>query len=254
MARRTADHSSGQLLETGRLNRYIARAGVCSRRKADELIASGYVKVNGSICRDYWLQVTSGDEVRVRGRLISPRPFTYVLLNKPKDTITTSADDRGRRTVLDLIDTSEGLDGIFAVGRLDRDTTGVLILTSDGELGHRLMHPRYHVPKRYLVQTQRRLLPHELEKLTSGVQLEDGMAAADQVIYTRPQNQREIGIEIHQGRNRQLHRMFAALDHKVVALERVAYAGLTTRGVRRGKWRRLHKREIDRIRRLVRLK
>ncbi len=254
MARRTAGPSSRQQLDAGRLNRYIARAGVCSRRKADALIASGQVKVNGNVCRDYWLQVDYGDEVKVGGRVISPRPFAYLLLNKPKDTITTSMDERGRKTVLDLIDKPEETDGVFTVGRLDRDTTGVLILTSDGELGYRLMHPRYRVPKRYFVRTQNPVRPHELEHLRSGVQLDDGRAAADQLAYAHPQNHCVIGIEIHEGRNRQLRRMFAALNHEIVALERVAYAGLTASGVRRGKWRRLREREIVQLRRLVHLK
>lgn len=254
MAKRTADNPSGQLLETGRLNRYVARAGVCSRRKADELIASGQVKVNGRVCRDYWLHVEKGDEVLVGSRIISPRPFVYLLLNKPKDTITTSVDDHGRKTVFDLINTKEGMEGLFAVGRLDRNTTGTLLLTSDGELGHRLMHPRYSVPKQYIVRTLDPVKPHELARLRSGIQLEDGKATADQALFVDPQNHRAIGIEIHEGRNRQLRRMFAALSHEVISLERVSYAGLTSTGVRRGKWRRLREREVGRLRRLVSLK
>ena len=239
-------------IESGRLNRFIARAGVCSRRKADELIAGGLVRVNGQVTREYWRQVSSEDQVTVKGRLISPGELLYLLLNKPKDTITTSHDERGRTTVMDLITLPKGHQGLFSVGRLDRNTTGVLLLTSDGELGHRLMHPRYRVPKQYLVRTRKPVQVEEIDQLRLGVELEDGPARVDQVMYVHPDNPHQVGIEIHEGRNRQLRRMFEALDHEVLALERISYAGLTARGVRRGRWRRLRTHEINRLRRLVR--
>lgn len=244
-------HNQGSL-EFGRLNRFIARAGVCSRRKADELIAGGMVKVNGKVVNEYWLEVTKSDQVTVNGRLITPGRLMYLLLNKPKDTITTSRDERGRSTVMDLINLPEGPNGLFSVGRLDRNTTGVLLLTSDGDLGYRLMHPRYRVPKQYVVRTRDPVRPHQIDQLRKGIMLEDGPASADQVMYVQQGNHYEVGIEIHEGRNRQLRRMFAALNHDLVALNRVSYAGLTTRGVRRGKWRRLRRHEVNRLRRLVR--
>ncbi len=239
-----------EALEEGRLNRYIARSGVSSRRGADVLIDRGLVKVNGQVVRSYWHQVRRGDSVEVNGRLVSPRPFEYLLLNKPKDTITTASDDRARRTVLELI--PEDLrQGLFSVGRLDRNTVGVLLLTSDGELGHRLMHPSYQVAKRYVVRTRRPLTPHDLHRLRTGVMLDDGLARADMAVRVSREDACQLGLELHEGRNRQVRRMLAALGHQVVALERVSYADLTAKGVRRGKWRRLKSDEVARLRRLV---
>ncbi|GIV61297.1 MAG: pseudouridine synthase [Rhodothermaceae bacterium] len=238
-----------------RLNRYIARAGVCSRRKADELIRAGRVRVNGEVVTEMGVRVQEGDEVIVNGRRISPQPYLYLLLNKPGDTITTTDDEKGRATVLDLIDLPpEEKEGLFPVGRLDRHTTGVLLLTNDGELAHRLMHPRYQVEKLYRVRTREAVKPHQLEQLREGIELDDGLARADRVAYLTPDNHHEVGLQIHEGRNRQVRRMFEALGHEVVQLERVAYAGLTTAGVRRGKWRRLQDAEVRRLRRSVGLK
>lgn len=238
-----------RLLE-GRLNRYVARAGVCSRRAADGLIDRGLVKVNGKVVRTYWHQVCREDTVEVNGRQVSPRRFEYLLLNKPKDTISTARDEHARNTVMDLI--PEPLRSrLFSVGRLDRDTIGVLLLTSDGELGHRLMHPRYCVPKRYLVQTVEPVSVAAVRRLQSGITLEDGLALADQAAHVRPEDPRLLGIELHQGRNRQIRRMIAALGHQVTRLERVGYAHLTTKGVRRGRWRRLQPQEIARLKRIT---
>ena len=251
MARSRATKPPTERLESGRLNRYIARAGVCSRRKADHLIENGQVKVNGQKVYEFWHQVNKGDEVRVNGKIISPREFLYVLLNKPKDTITTAKDERGRKTVLDLVKIDGGTEGLFPVGRLDRNTTGVLFLTTDGDLGHRLMHPSFQIPKHYTARTKDPVRPDQLDQLRRGVILEDGPAAFDRVAYAQPSNPFEIGIELHEGRNRQIRRMFAALDHKVVALERISYAGLTTRRLRRGRWRQLNKKEIRKLHRLI---
>ena len=247
--------SAPRMLERGRLNRYVARAGVCSRRQADILIDKGLVKVNGNVAREYWLQVGSKDVVEVNGRVISPRQFEYLILNKPKQTITSTADDRGRQTVLDLVALpEEERGGLFPIGRLDFDTVGALLLTSDGDLGHRLMHPSYRVAKRYVARMRDSVRPHEIDQLRRGIVLEDGLAKADMAAYVDPANRHEIGLELHEGRNRQIRRMFEALGHRILALERVSYAGLTTQGVRRGKWRRLQEHEIKRLRRLVRQK
>lgn len=238
-----------------RINRYIARSGVCSRREADELIAKGQVRVNGQVIDTPGLQVNPGDRVEVNGRLLSPRSALYLLLNKPADTITTTDDERGRRTVLDLIDLEPAaMAGVFPVGRLDRDTTGVLLLTNDGELAHRLMHPSFDVEKIYRVRTVEPVKPHELDRLLEGIELEDGKARADRVTYLAPPDLREVGLSIHEGRNRLVRRMFDALGHQVDQLERIRYAGLTATGVRRGHWRRLEAREVTRLYRLVNLK
>ena len=247
-----ADSQSG---EGVRINKFIARAGVCSRRKADTLIEEGLVKVNGKVVREFWTQVNPEDEVEVNGAVITLSNKVYILLNKPRHTITTTSDERGRDTVIDLVDLPEAeMAGVFPVGRLDRDTQGVLLLTNDGNLGHRLMHPSYEIEKLYIVRTRDAIKPHQLDQLQHGVDLEDGISKADMAIFTQPNSHYEIGIKLHEGRNRQIRRMLEAIGHEVTYLERVEYAGLTTRDVRRGKWRRLEPHEVKRLRRLVKLK
>lgn len=238
-----------------RLNKYIARSGVTSRRKADTLIDEGRVRINGEVVEEYWYQVQDDDTVEVNGRVISPRRKVYLLLNKPKDTITTTDDEHDRDIVLDLIQLPEKDQlGLFPVGRLDRDTVGVLLITNDGDLAHRLMHPSYEIDKLYVIRTREPVKPHQLEQLLQGVELEDGPAAADRVTYVRPDDHHEIGLRLHEGRNRQIRRMMEALGHDVVHLERVNYAGLTAEGVRRGKWRRLEEHEVQTLRNKVGLK
>lgn len=237
-----------------RLNRYIARAGIASRRKADELIADGRVRVDGEVVTELGTRVREGQTVEVGGTTISPRGFVYILLNKPEDVITTTDDERGRQTVLDLVRMPESEKaGLFPVGRLDRDTMGVLLITNDGELAHRLMHPSYEIEKLYRVRTKEPVKPHEIDELKRGVPLEDGTAAVDAIAYLDPSDHRELGMRLHEGRNRQIRRMLEAVGHEVTRLERVNYAGLTTEGVRRGRWRRLTENEVKRLRRLVKL-
>ena len=239
-----------------RLNKYIAQAGVCSRRKADELIAGGRVKVDGAVVTELGTRVSEGATVEVGGRVISPRDHHYILLNKPVHTITTTSDERGRDTVMDLLDGLPNKDalGLFPVGRLDRDTVGVLLLTNDGELANRLMHPRYETEKLYVVRTKEAVKPHEIDRLREGIPLEDGLAKADRVTYVAPPNHHEIGLQLHEGRNRQIRRMMEALGHEVEHLERVRYAGLTTEGLRRGRWRRLTPHEVGALRRRLKLR
>jgi 23S rRNA pseudouridine2605 synthase len=238
-----------------RLNRYVSRCGVTSRRKADELISAGAIKVNGVVVTELGTKLQKGDSVEVGGKRISPLANIYVLLNKPTDTVTTTSDEKGRATVLDLVDLPEARQGgLFPVGRLDRDTTGVILLTTDGDLAHRLMHPSYEIDKLYVVRTRRSIRPHEIERLKAGIELDDGLAKADQIAYVRPPDEHEVGVQLHEGRNRQIRRMFEALGHDITHLERVQYAGLTTEGVRRGKWRRLSDKEVRRLRRMVKLK
>jgi len=243
--------SDKPIFETGRLNRYIARAGICSRRNADKLIEQGQVSVNGNVTHEYWYQVKKGDQVTVNGKTISPSPFLYLLLNKPKDTITTMKDEKGRKTVMDLIKMDQDIHGLFPVGRLDRATSGVLLLTSDGDLGHRLMHPRFQVSKQYRVRTKNPIRPNQIDQLLRGIVLEDGVATCDQAVYLTKGNPREIGIELHEGRNRQIRRMLEALEHEIIGLDRISYAGLTTRGLRRGQWRALTRKETRTLFRMV---
>ncbi|MBE2185501.1 MAG: rRNA pseudouridine synthase [Rhodothermales bacterium] len=237
-----------------RLNRFLARAGVAARRKADEMIAAGAVAVNGRVVTEMGVQVQPGDVVTVNGRPVTPTEHLYLLLNKPDDFITTKDDERGRATVLDLIGLPEAEKGaLFPVGRLDRHTTGVLLLTTDGELAHRLLHPSYGVKKYYRIRTRDTVKPHDIEALKAGVMLDDGPATPDNVGYIALPDYHELGMLLHEGRNRIVRRMMEALGHEVMELERVRYADLTSEGVRRGKWRRLTPVEVKRLRRLVKL-
>ena len=251
MSRSYLHKATKPIFESGRLNRYIARAGICSRRNADRLIEQGEVCVNGKVTHEYWYQVEKGDKVTVNGKTISPSPFLYLLLNKPKDTITTVKDEKGRKTVMDLIHMDQGIDGLFPVGRLDRATSGVLLLTSDGDLGHRLMHPKFEVSKQYRVRTKDPIRPNQIDQLLRGIVLEDGVTMCDQVVYLTKGNPRELGIELHEGRNRQIRRMLEALGHEINSLDRISYAGLTARGLRRGQWRELSRKEIKSLFRKV---
>lgn len=235
-----------------RINKYISRAGVTSRRKADDLVREGRVKVNGEVMTEVGTKVEAGDRVEVNGKVIWPDDLVHILVYKDKDTISTTDDPRDRDTILDLITLpEEEKEGLFPVGRLDRNTTGAILVTNDGDLAHRLMHPRYEVEKLYYVRTRENVSPDQLDRLQRGVDLEDGPARADKVAYLRPPAKDELGMQLHEGRNRQIRRMLSALGHDVVHLERVRYAGLTLDGLRRGKWRRLKKPEVEALRRRV---
>ncbi len=236
-----------------RLNRYIAQAGVTSRRKADELISAGKVRVNDAVVTALGTKIEPSDRVEVDGQIIQQQAFDYVLLNKPKNTISTVDDDRDRQIVMDLLDAAAREHGVVPVGRLDRDTTGLLLLTNDGDLTHRLMHPSYRIEKLYLVRASAPFKPHDLDSLRTGIELEDGLAKADRAEYVS-EDAREVGLALHEGRNRQIRRMFEALGYEVHRLDRVQYAGLDLSKLRRGEWRRLRPREINRLRRLVKLK
>ena len=244
----------GQIAEPTRLNRYIAMCGVASRRKADELIATGLVNVNGVTVDQLGTQVNPGDEVVVNGRLLTPRSLSYVLLNKPTDTITTRSDERGRRTVMDLIGKLAGSESLYPVGRLDRDTTGALLITNDGELANRLMHPRYEVTKIYVVRTRDPITDDQLEHLRSGLELEDGPVKPRHVGRPDTADQKQVAIALHEGRNHIVRRMIAALGHEVVALDRTTYGGIGLEGVRRGKWRHLSDKEVRKLYRQAGLK
>ena len=251
---RPEPQAPASITEEVRLNRFLARAGVASRRGADDIIAERRVRVNGEIVTEMGSKVSPTDRVEVDGRPITPVGLAYILLNKPTDTITTADDEKGRKTVLDLVDLEGGEgDALFPVGRLDRNTTGALLLTTDGDLAHRLMHPRYGANKLYLATTERPVTAPEIDALRAGVELEDGLAKADQVGYV-DEDKRKVALALHEGRNRQVRRMLEHLGHEVNALERVGYAGLDLSGLRRGRWRRLQAHEVNMLRRSVKLK
>ncbi len=226
------------------LNKYIAHCGVCSRRDAVELIKAEKVKINGTIVTEPGHKIEEGDTVIVNGKKIAiQKELVYILLNKPKDYITTSDDPQGRRTIMDLmkgVPTSR----IYPVGRLDRNTTGVLLLTNDGELTQKLSHPSYQVKKVYEVTLDRPLEKGDFEKMMNGLTLEDGFIAPDALGYADPKNKKIVGIEIHSGRNRIVRRMFEHLGYDVKGLDRVLFANLTKKNVDRGKWRYLNEKEV----------
>lgn len=228
-----------------RLNRFIANAGVCSRRDADELITSGAIKVNGKVVKELGLKVNRQDEVVYRGKVLIPEKHLYVLLNKPKDFITTTDDPQGRRTVMDLVKRT-GSERIFPVGRLDRHTTGLLLLTNDGELASKLAHPSYNIKKIYRVELDQRITKEDISKITEGLRLEDGEVQVDQLAVLS-NDYKTLGVEIHIGRNRIVRRIFEHLGYNVVKLDRVVYAGLDKKNLPRGKWRFLTEKEVTRL-------
>ena len=225
-----------------RLNRYIAQAGVCSRREADKLIADGLITVNGKKITELGYKVLPVDEVRYRGKILQPEKKVYILLNKPKNFITTTEDPNERRTVMDLVKNATN-ERIYPVGRLDRNTTGLLLLTNDGELAKVLTHPSHNVRKIYKVEIDKRITKEDFIKLAEGVELEEGFAAADDVAILTDDG-RTIGVEMHIGWNRVVRRMFEALGYEVKNLDRVVFAGLDKKDLPRGKWRHLTSKEI----------
>ncbi len=227
-----------------RLNKYIANAGVCSRREADDLIKTGVVKVNGVVITEMGFKVKPGDVVNFGGESLSSQKKVYVLLNKPKDYITTTDDPEGRKNVMMLVEKA-CKERIYPVGRLDRATTGVLLFTNDGELAKVLTHPKHNVAKMYHVELDKSLTGADFEAIMQGVKLEDGTIAADVMDYIGDgSNKREIGLEIHSGKNRIIRRMFEHLGYRVVKLDRVMFAGLTKKDVSRGHWRFLTPKEV----------
>ena len=229
-----------------RLNKYIASAGECSRRQADELIAKGQVKVNGKVVVEMGHRVNRTDKVELNGKVLRSEKLVYVLLNKPKDAITTTEDTHGRRTVMDVLKW-DGRERLFPVGRLDRNTTGVLLLTNDGQLSQELTHPKYEVRKTYKATLNKVINKTDLDKLLEGVELDDGIAKADEVAYVDPSDKRQIGIELHSGKNRVVRRMFEAIGYEVTALDRVLFGELNKEGITRGKWRFLKEYEIRKL-------
>jgi 23S rRNA pseudouridine2605 synthase len=226
------------------LNKYIAHSGVCSRRDAVDIIKSGKVKVNNAVINEPGYKISIGDVVVVNGKKITPvKNLVYILMNKPKDYITTTEDEKGRKTVLDLIKRAT-TEKVYPVGRLDRNTSGVLLLTNDGDLTQKLTHPSNEIKKVYAVTLDKPLAKNDFEEILRGVPLEDGIANVDSLAYTDIKDKTQIGIEIHSGRNRIVRRIFEHYGYDVKNLDRVIFAGLTKKNVERGKWRFLSEKEV----------
>jgi len=230
-----------------RLNKFLANAGVCSRREADEFIQAGVVTVNGEVVTELGTKILRTDEVRFHDQPVNLEKKVYVLLNKPKDYVTTSDDPQQRKTVMDLVKNACP-ERIYPVGRLDRNTTGVLLLTNDGDLASKLTHPKYLKKKIYHVYLDKNVTAHDLTQIAEGIQLEDGEIKADDVQYADAVDKKQVGIEIHSGKNRIVRRIFESLGYKVLKLDRVQFAGLTKKNLRRGDWRYLTEEEVDRLR------
>lgn len=227
-----------------RLNKFMANAGVCSRREADELIQQGVVKVNGNPVTELGTKITRNDVVEYNDKVVTLESKCYVLLNKPKDCVTTSDDPNGRTTVMDLVK-GACTERIYPVGRLDRNTTGVLLLTNDGDLASKLTHPKYVKKKIYQVWTDKPISEDDMQHIADGIELDDGPIHADAVSYVSPTDRKQAGIEIHSGRNRVVRRIFETLGYHVVKLDRVYFAGLTKKNLARGKWRYLTQEEVN---------
>ena len=230
-----------------RLNKFLANAGVCSRREADEFIQAGVVKVNGEVVTELGTKVLRTDEVMFHDQPVRMEKKVYVLLNKPKDYVTTSDDPQQRKTVMDLV---KGAceERIYPVGRLDRNTTGVLLLTNDGDLASKLTHPKFLKKKIYHVYLDHAVTAHDMQQIAEGITLDDGDIKADAIEYASDTDKKQVGIEIHSGKNRIVRRIFESLGYKVTKLDRVQFAGLTKKNVRRGDWRYLTEEEVDRLR------
>ena len=230
-----------------RLNKYLANAGVCSRREADEYIQAGAVLVNGTVVTELGTKVLRSDEVKFRDQPVTMEKKVYVLLNKPKDYVTTSDDPQQRKTVMDLVKNACE-ERIYPVGRLDRNTTGVLLLTNDGDLASKLTHPKFLKKKVYHVYLDKPVTATDLQKIAEGIELEDGEVHADAIEYASPTDEKQVGIEIHSGKNRIVRRIFESLGYRVVKLDRVQFAGLTKKNLRRGDWRFLTQKEVRMLR------
>ena len=236
------------LPEKIRLNRFISNSGLCSRRDADEHIKSGLISVNGKIVTDLATKVSLKDDVRFKNKKLAAEKKVYILMNKPKDYVTTVEDPHADKTVLDLLG-NKLKERVYPVGRLDKATTGVLLLTNDGELTGKLTHPRYKRRKIYHVFLDKAVTKADLAKLTEGVELDGNMVVADSVSYADAEDKSQIGIELHSGQNRVVRRMFEKLGYDVKKLDRVYFAGLTKKNVPRGKWRFLTEKEIVMLKR-----
>jgi 23S rRNA pseudouridine2605 synthase len=232
-----------------RLNKYIANAGVCSRREADTYITTGLVSVNGKIVTVLGTKVSPTDIIKFDGKTLKREKNVYILLNKPKNFITTVDDPHAQKTVMDIIRNACS-ERVYPVGRLDRNTTGVLLFTNDGELTGKLTHPKFNHKKIYHVFVDKNVSKNHLQTLADGVELDDGFTKVDAISYVDPEDRKQLGVEIHSGKNRIIRRLFEHLGYKVVRLDRVIFAGLTKKNLKRGKWRFLTEKEIALLKRL----
>ena len=230
--------------EEVRLNRYIAHAGICSRREADKLIEAGLVTVNGKVVTELGTKVQPGDDVRYNSQRLGNERKVYLLLNKPKDYVTTLDDPHAKKTVMELI-VKACRERIYPVGRLDKNTTGVLLFTNDGDLTKRLTHPSFNKKKIYHVFLDKNMAHADLQKIAAGIELDDGFIQVDAIAYSSPDSKREVGLEIHSGKNRVVRRIFEQLGYKVTKLDRVYFAGLTKKNLPRGRWRFLTEKEVE---------
>lgn len=230
-----------------RLNKFLANAGICSRREADEFIQAGVVSVNGKVVTELGTKVLRTDDIRFHDQKVSMEKKVYVLLNKPKDCVTTSDDPQQRKTVMDLVKNACP-ERIYPVGRLDRNTTGVLLLTNDGDLASKLTHPKFLKKKIYHVFLDKKVTAHDMQQIATGITLEDGEVHADAIEYASATDKSQVGIEIHSGKNRIVRRIFESLGYRVVKLDRVQFAELTKKNLRRGDWRFLTEKEVDMLR------
>ncbi len=230
-----------------RLNKFLANAGICSRREADEFITAGVVSVNGVVVTELGTKIQRTDEVKFHDEAVNIERKVYVLLNKPKDCVTTSDDPQERKTVMDFVKDA-CKERIYPVGRLDRNTTGVLLLTNDGDLASKLTHPKYLKKKIYHVYCDKNVTKADLDQIASGITLEDGEIHADSISYASETDKKQVGIEIHSGKNRIVRRIFESLGYKVIKLDRVYFAGLTKKGLKRGDWRYLSEMEVNMLR------
>ena len=231
---------------TLRLNRYIANAGICSRREADTYIAAGSVSVNGTVVTTMGYQVKPSDEVRFEGRKLELEKKEYVLLNKPKNFITTTRDEKGRRMVMELV-AKASTARLLPVGRLDRNTTGLLLFTNDGDIAKKLTHPKHGVRKLYHVYLDTQVSAADIQRIKSGLKLQDGPVKVTAVSYIQGASKQEVGLELHSGRNRIVRRIFEHLGYQVVKLDRVVFAGFTKKNLPRGHWRHLTEQEVVRL-------
>jgi 23S rRNA pseudouridine2605 synthase len=231
-----------------RLNKYVAASGICARRAAGDLVKLGKVKVNGVVEPNPAVLVSQTDVIEYEGKVVRPtEKFVYILLNKPKNYLCTSSDDRGRHSVLELI-RDVGKERLYSVGRLDRNTTGLLILTNDGDLTQRLAHPKNQVSKTYLIELERNVTEKDMQRISEGLELEDGKAQVDGVAWLDPEKRNQVWIELHSGKNRIVRRIFETLGYEVIRLDRIGYAGLTKKDLPRGRYRHLTDREVIMLR------
>lgn len=243
-----AESFSGKI----RLNKYLSNAGVASRREADELITAGLVSVNGKVVTELGAKIKAGDDIRFNNERLSTERKVYLIMNKPKDTITTLDDPDKRRIVTDLL-IGHDLPRVYPIGRLDRNTTGVLLLTNDGELSERLMHPKYGIQKVYKATLNKNFKGEHLWELANGLELEDGFMKPDAVLMPDPATKNEVVVELHSGKNRIVHRLFEALGYTLDKLDRVVYCGFNKKSLKRGEWRELNAKEVSQLKKQVKL-